>query len=527
MAVEPDPEESPGTAEADTVVPGREDVQAQSDRVATVEDVDRLRSERDAAVAALDKQGRRERRWNRIRRFSVGFLVLVFALIVPVTTVVAWAHNTVLNTNGWVRTVGPIGSDPAVTAAVSRQVTDELFTAVDAQAQIADALPPRASFLAAPITNGVKGYVQDAVNRALASQQFQTLWIGANRFAHQQLVSVLRGNTKALSTTNGQVVLNLVPLLNQALQQIQPFVSGVVGKTVNLPTISGDQLPAAACQKISSALGRPVPATCGQIPLFPADKLDQARRIVRIFDRATVLLLIASPAVAAVALWISRRRRRTLLQLSVGGLLGLVVVRRAMWWLQGDLVNAGKTENRAARQAILHQVTHGFFTASGWIIAGLALVSVVAVLTGPYRWARSLRTYTYRLVGRAGTLAKATVGSIRSDSTTDWVRDHLGALQLAGVVVAILLMLILSVSLLGFVIIAALVALYELWLKRLQSQISPPAVLDISESAGGGESPPGPPAASPSAGSDVEEAPTVGASRSRDAGADPPSGTTG
>ena len=146
-------------------------------------------------------------------------------------------------------------------------------------------------------------------------------------FAHAQLLSVLKGNSKAVTTTNGQVVLNLVPLFDAPLQNLQGFVSGVAGKPVQLPSISADEIPASACQKIGAALNRPVPNTCGQIPLFPADKLTQARHLVRVFNGVLVLILILTPAVAAVALCLSWRRRRTLLQLSAAGLLGLAVIR--------------------------------------------------------------------------------------------------------------------------------------------------------------------------------------------------------
>ncbi len=452
-------------------------------------EIDRLRAERDAAVSALDKLGRRRRRRARARRILVGALVVVFSLLLPLTAVVGWAHNTVLNTNGWVRTVGPIASDPAVTAAISAEVTNELFTALDAQGQIASALPPKASFLAAPITNGVKGYVQTGVDRVLSSPQFQTLWVNANRFAHDELVKVLRGNSNALVTTNGEVVLNLVPLINSTLQELGPFVSGLVGRTVTLPTLSNNEVPAAACQRISAALGRPLPATCGQIPLFPADKLTQAQRLVRAFDRITVLLLVLTPVVGAVALWISRRRRRTLLQLSVGGLLGLVIFRRATWWLQSDLVSTGKPQNKAARQAILDQVTHGFFTLSGWLMAGLAAVAVVALITGPYPWARASRGYVATGGRQAWGLALATVRAAGDDRTVNWIESHMSAMQVSGVVAAVLLMLIFSVSFAGFLVIAAVLALYELWLRRLRSMTPAPTAVDVTDSPAPQEAP--------------------------------------
>ena len=103
-----------------------------------------------------------------------------------------------LNTDAYVNTVAPIATDPAVTATLARIATNQLFAALDPQAKIADALPPKAAFLAGPITNGVKGFIQDQANNVLNSDQFQQLWVTANRKAHEELVKVLRGDSKAL-----------------------------------------------------------------------------------------------------------------------------------------------------------------------------------------------------------------------------------------------------------------------------------------------------------------------------------------
>lgn len=404
---------------------------------------------------------------GRLRRVVAGFLVVLFAVFLPVTAVVGWAHYTVLNTDGYMKAIGPIASDPAVTEAVSTQVTSQVYTALDVQSQIAGALPPRAGFLAGPITSATKGYVQSAVDKVLQSDQFQTIWTNANRVAHEQLVKVLRGQTEAIKTTNGQVVLDLVPVINAALAQIEPFVSGVVGKPVDLPTVSSGDIPAVACQKISTALDRPLPQTCGQIPLCPADKLTRAQNLVRAFDGITVALLVITPVLAAGALWASKRRRRTLLQLSTGGILGLVVVRRATGWLQDSLVSTGQPANKAARQAIVDHLMHGFFTLSAWLLVALAVPLVVTLVTGPYPWARRLRGWLGRVWEGVRRLAAATVEKGRADGTVTWVRAHLGALRLAGVVVAVVVMLAASVSFIGFLVVAGLLVLYELWLQRL------------------------------------------------------------
>jgi hypothetical protein len=442
------------------------------DAAALAAELARAEAERDAAVTALDRRGRRARRWGRARRGLVGVLVVVFAVLLPLTVTLTWAHYTVLNSTGFENAVGPLVSKPAVTAAVATEVTDQLFTTLDAQGRVAQALPPKASFLAGPISTGVKGYVQTGVTKVLQSPQFQALWVQATSFAHAQLVAVLRGKSSTVKTTNGQVVLDLVPLLNASLKNIQGFASGVIGKPITLPPIPANEVPAAACEKIGAALGRPVPTTCGQIPLFPAAKLVQARRAVRAFDRSLVLLIV-TPVVAAVALWLSSWRRRTLLQLSVGGLLGLVVARRGIAWLQNTLINTGRPEFKAARQAIMTQMLGPFFDVTRWLLIALLVVFAAALITGRYAWAQALRLRVAHYAREGANLVGAVFGHAHDDTTLAWARAHLDLLRVAGIAVAAIIVLAASVSFIGLLIIIILLAAYELGLHQLKPHPHP------------------------------------------------------
>lgn len=440
------------------------------------------RTERDHALARLDTREKRRRIGGMARRITVGVLVFLVALLIPITATVTWAHRTVVNTNAYVSTVGPIINDPDVTSTLARISTNQLFDALDPQPTIADALPPRAAFLAGPITNGVKGFIQDQANNILASPQFYQVWVAANRAAHTALMRVLRGQSKALVESNGQVVLSVVPLLNEILQRVQGTVSGITGKNITLPTLTGNELPSEACAKISSALNRPLPATCGQIPLFPADKLDKAQWAIRAFDRAMIALLIITPLLFIAALLITRRRRRTLLQMTVGAMLVMVILRRVMFWLQNTLVNTGKPENKAARSAIVHQVLHGFFTVSLWVLwIGLAIV-VVALVTGPYRWAVRAREW----VTVNGTIAwRQTRNAVAGrDVAGAWVRAHLDLLRIAGGLLALLLILVLNVSWVWLLVILVLLAGYEFWLYRLGDRGRRAAAQSGAESPG-------------------------------------------
>jgi hypothetical protein len=430
-------------------------------------ELSRVEAERDAAVAALDKREIKRQRGGWFRRGGVGVLVVIFSILLPVTFITAWAHYTVVNDSGWNGTVGPLASHPVVTAAAAANITDQIYAAVNPQEQLKSALPPRAQFLATPLANAAKGYVQTAVTRVLQSSQFQALWRQATSFSHRELIQVLEGKSQATTTTNGQVVLNLVPVLNQALQSIQGYVSGVVGHQVTLPTITSDEIPSAACERIATAIGRPVPANCAQIPLFPADKLNTVRRLYQIFNRSLVLLLILTPVVAAIAIWLSRRRRRTVLQLAVGGILGLVIVRRAVIWLQPSLVNAAKPRNRAAVQDIVNQILHVYFNVSRWLLIGLLIVVVVGLLTGPYAWAKAVRRQLHRAwILVRDMVSLITVGT-RDETTLAWVDAHADWLRLGGIAVAVIILLAASVSFIGFLIIAALLAVYEFGIHRL------------------------------------------------------------
>ena len=70
--------------------------------------------------------------------------------------------------------------------------------------------------------------------------------------SHTQLVAVLRGqNTKVLSTSNGYIVLNTVPVVNRALGKVSGLVSNLTGKNITLPTITSAELPQKAVDKLS------------------------------------------------------------------------------------------------------------------------------------------------------------------------------------------------------------------------------------------------------------------------------------
>ena len=404
----------------------------------------------------------RKPRRQRTRRIVVGLLVALSCLLVLLSTTEVWAHRTLLNTGAFVGTVAPVFKDPAVTSAVAARATDELFTQLNVQARLKDALPPKASAAAAPVANATKGFVADQLAKVLASPQFQAIWTQVLTHTHQLLVAVLRGqHTAAVSTSGGEIVLNTVPLINQALGKVSGLASDLTGKPVTLPTITSAEPPKQAVDKLSKALGVSLPSDFGQITVVKSSDLADLQRAVKAFDRFTLVLPLVTIVIIALTLWLSVNRRRTALQLAVGVSLLMIVERRAVLHEQGALASSAHDPQLA--RSVLSDLLHGFFVLTAWVLGVALVVLVIAVLSGPYRWAVALRSWVKRTWrGIAGT------SSGRRGHVVGWMASHAAGLQLAGAVVAGILLLVVSVSWLSFLIIAVLLAAYEVGLQLIK-----------------------------------------------------------
>lgn len=430
-------------------------------------EVERLRGELDATQEKLGEEKRAKR--SRLRNgFAIAFAILGSLLLVVSMTAV-WARGTILNTDRFVNTVGPMIDDPAVTKAVSIEVTDDVFQALDVQGRVASALAqvsPKAIFLSGPITNAAEGFVQDQVNKVLLTSQFEQVWRSSVRFAHEQTVKILEGGGDIVRTEGGQVTLNLLPLVNEGLTAAQGFLQDVLNKPdLQLPQITADQVPAEAIQQLSERLGVTLPSDLGQITVYSSEQLKAAQDAVKAVNRLVVLLVVLTLLFLVLAFVLSTDRRRTLLQVSAISVLGFILVRRLAMAAEDDVTNlATDPTNRAALKAVLEQFFHGFFVLTWWIVVVGLIVVVVTLIMGPYDWAVRLRRKTAELAKAAGSTTQA---AAKDQATAAWVRDHRDLLAIAGVVAAVVLFLVFSLSWWSFLLIAVLLGLYEFAVFRL------------------------------------------------------------
>ncbi|WP_078624057.1 hypothetical protein, partial [Streptomyces monomycini] len=309
-------------------------------------ELERLRAEVRELRARAGTQRRRRARLLALRRLVAAVVIALVAVLTVTSVVGVWGARTAMDTDRWVSTVERLPEDPAVNAAVSSYLANQVLDQLDVERRLSDALPPRASFVAGPVTGAVHGYVRDTITKLLATERFQDLWRSANRFAHERITAVLKGRSEGVRVKGDTVTLNLLPLVNNLLNALEDRLPTLFGKRLDLPTLSSGEVPPGLRDRIGKALGVSLPADFAQIKLYDRTTLGQVQQAVVLFTRGLVGLVLAVPLLLGLALWVSPNRRRTLLQLGLWLVIGVTA-------LSGVL--------RAVRDQILTQVPSGVY----------------------------------------------------------------------------------------------------------------------------------------------------------------------
>src|ERR1700761_9335273 len=144
----------------------------------------------------------------RPHRFLVAALVTVATILTFFACFAVWANRQALNTDNWTKTSTNLLGDHAIQSALSVYLVNQLFSSVNVSERVEDALPGQLKGLSGPVSAGLREGASHAVPQLLAAPQVQETWRQANRTAHKQLLAILNGGSKAVSTSNGVVVLN-------------------------------------------------------------------------------------------------------------------------------------------------------------------------------------------------------------------------------------------------------------------------------------------------------------------------------
>jgi hypothetical protein len=261
-----------------------------------------------------------------LRSVAVGLVFFLTCLSLVLATTTWWLHDTVLDTDQFVELTAPLVEDPAVADAIATVASAQVGEALD--------LGPVGQYVVAGITREI-----------VSSDAFAAVWERGLRFVHTQVVALLRDETSVVQLVDGMLVVNLYPVLDRILEQLQGLDFEVRGEPIVVPDITNPDDPAASRAELEAALGRPLSPTFGVIPIAEAERLEAAQRLVSLFDAFVVALFVVSGLLAVLTVALARRRLRMVALLGMGGLAALLaarlIVSAAADGLASSLIDAG------------------------------------------------------------------------------------------------------------------------------------------------------------------------------------------
>ncbi|MGH3083848.1 MAG: hypothetical protein ACRDNP_07255 [Gaiellaceae bacterium] len=303
----------------------------------------------------------------RWRRITVWVLIVLAGLIGLVSALTVWAKQQALETDKWVATSSRLLEDDEIRGALSLYLVDQLYENVDVAAELQTRLPPEVKPLAGPIAGGLRELSVRAADNLLSRPAVQTLWQEANRRAHEAFIRIVDDEGEFLLTGEGEVVLDLQPIVQQLADRI--------GLTE---------------AEVEERLG----PDAGRIVIMEADQLGTVQTAVELIRKLSVWLAIAILVLFALAVYLAQGRRRETLRavgitfVVVGALL-LVIRRLAGNWIV-DALASGESIRDTASNA--WYIGTDLLAGVAWTAIAYGVIVILAAwLAGPSRPAVSVR----------------------------------------------------------------------------------------------------------------------------------------
>jgi hypothetical protein len=294
---------------------------------------------------------------SRGRIISARILLVLGVLLLVLSILSTYVKREALDEGQFRQTSQQLIADPAIQEAIAAQMTDALAN-VDFSSSLEDRLPTNLQALAGPIAGLAQGFVGTAAENLLARPRIQDAFVDLVVLSQRQFVKVLHGETQAVDTSNGNVVLDIRPLVLR------------LGDRFGFVTDLGGQIPPGA----------------GQVTILEADNLDTAQKLTHWLEQIANYVWILALAAFVGAIWLARgRRRQEVRSLGIGfAVVGLIVL--VVRWIAGKYIVDQLVATDSMRPAVQNawQIITQSLAAAGWValVVGI-LVAVGAWLVGP------------------------------------------------------------------------------------------------------------------------------------------------
>ena len=298
-------------------------------------------------------------------------LIVVASLLTFLAIFAVWANRQLLNTDNWTDTSSELLENDAIRTQIGAFLVEELYANVDVTGELQEVFeqvlqPAGASALAGPAASGLRTLADERIDVLLARPRVQQLWEEANRRAHLRLLEVIEGGGDTLSTSGGEVTLNLSSLLSQTQSNL-----GVGGR-----------------------VEEKLPDSAAEIVLFQSSELDAAQKGVKLLKSLAIALVALALILFGLGVYLARGwRREALRACGVGFIFAAAAALVVRSIAGGALVDALATTEavRPAAEAAWSIGTSLLVQASTAILIYGVVIVLAAWLAGPTTWAVGTR----------------------------------------------------------------------------------------------------------------------------------------
>ncbi len=312
------------------------------------------------------------KRWRGRSVVSL-ILFIIATLLTPIAVIGHWGHQTVVDSQQFISTVGPLAENPEIQQAVSDVVSNAIIEQVDTSelaGGLLGAIIPNdqlTGLLSGPIKAGIDGLIRGGVERFVQSSAFQQAWVRINEAAQRGFMAALTGDPTGPVQFEGDVlVLDISTLLQDVQQSLVDDGIAIAGVVT-------------------------IPDTDAQIVLLDSPALAQVRTIYAFASPILGFVLLITAALFTVAVLLATRRARTTVAVGIVVLAWAFALTYGIRFTEASFVNAFEgTLFEAAATAFYNQLLTYLLLA----VQGLFLLGAVVIALGWFSGTTRAATYT-------------------------------------------------------------------------------------------------------------------------------------
>lgn len=275
---------------------------------------------------------RPKRRW--VRPTLAGFAGVVGVLAMTAGVIGLWGVRVATDSEAFEHQIETLLQREDVSTSLAQRVVAGVAERIDLQGQVDEALSGASRLQQAndALFEAIRSWAEDELAELIRSDEVSENVAAAAGAAHAAAVDLLEGEglVEGVTVQEGEVRLNLLPLVSRVLTALQRF--GLY-PDVDVPQFDRSGDPDEQRAELSAALGRELPADFGEPVVYSSDRLEQASGWVRMAQQALVIairaawvFLVAGAVLLVVALVLARNRLRAAAIAATGALILLIVV---------------------------------------------------------------------------------------------------------------------------------------------------------------------------------------------------------